>query len=89
MKSNNRVCQSCCLPLNEEEMVGTEANGEKSQDYCCYCYKDGDFTQTDATLDTILDISAKVWAEKDPNVTYEEAKILLKAKMPTLKRWSE
>ena len=83
------ICQSCCLPLNEEEIVGTEINGEKNQDYCCYCYKGGHFTQPDATLDTILDISAKVWAEKDPNVTIEEAKVQLKKKMPTLRRWSE
>ena len=89
MKNDDRICQSCCLPLNEEERVGTEANGEKSEDYCCYCYKDGVFTRPDATLETILDISAKVWAEKDPNITIEEAKVQLKKKMPTLKRWSE
>jgi len=89
MKSDDRICQSCCLPLNEEEIIGTEANGEKSQNYCCYCYKGGVFTRPDATLETILDISAKVWAEKDPNVTIEEAKVQLKRKMPTLKRWTE
>ena len=85
MKNDDRICQSCCLPLNEEELVGTEANGEKNEDYCCYCYKNGVFTRPDATLETILDISAKVWAEKDPNITIEEAKVQLKKKMPTLK----
>ena len=89
MENNERICQSCCLPLNEEELVGTEVNGDQSEDYCCYCYKDGVFTRPDATLETILDISAKVWAEKDPNITVEEAKIQLKKKMPTLKRWNE
>lgn len=88
MKNFERICQSCCLPLSDD-LVGTEANGEKSKDYCCYCYKDGVFTRPDATLDTLLEISAKVWAEKDPNVTIEDAKVQLKRKMPTLKRWSE
>jgi hypothetical protein len=37
----------------------------------------------------MLDISAKVWADKDPNVTLEEAKVQLRKKMPTLKRWCE
>jgi hypothetical protein len=89
MKSDDRICQSCCLPLNEGKLVGTEANGEKSQNYCCHCYKEGNFTQPDATLETILNISARIWADKDPNVTLEEAKVQLKAKMPTLKRWTE
>ncbi len=88
MKNYDRICQSCCLPLNDN-LIGTEANGEKSEDYCCYCYKDGVFTRPDATLEAILEIAAKVWAEKDPNVTIEDAKVQLKRKMPTLKRWSE
>jgi len=35
----------------------------------------------------MLNISAKIWAEKDPNITVEEAKKQLQKKMPTLKRW--
>ena len=89
MKNDEKICQSCCLPLTKGDICGTETNGEKSEDYCCYCYKDGVFTSPDATLETILDISAKIWAEKDPNITLEGAKIQLKKKMPTLKRWSE
>ena len=88
MKNNDRICQSCCLPLNDE-VAGTEATGEKSDDYCCYCYKGGVFTRPDATLESLLDISAGVWAEKDPSITIEEARAQLKKKMPTLKRWSE
>jgi hypothetical protein len=88
MENNERICQSCCLPMNEHT-CGTEANGDRSEDYCCHCYKSGVFTRPDATLETILDISANVWAEKDPNVTIEKAKAQLKKKMPTLKRWSE
>ena len=85
---DDRICQSCCLPLNEDSF-GTEANGESSKDYCCHCYKSGIFTTPDATLETILDISANVWAEKDPKITLEEAKAQLRKKMPTLKRWKE
>lgn len=86
MKNSNRICQSCCMPLNEPSR-GTEADGEKSQDYCNYCYKNGEFTQPDSTLEMMINISAKIWAEKDPNVTVEEAKTQLKKKLPTLKRW--
>lgn len=89
MSNNDKICQSCCMPISDDEMVGTEANGEKNQDYCCYCYKGGVFTEPDTTLEIMLDISAKVWADKDPNVTLEEAKVQLRKKMPTLKRWCE
>ena len=87
MKDDFKICQSCCMPLNEAEAVGTEADGTKCQDYCVYCYKDGEFTQPDSTLEMMLNISAEIWAEKDPNITVEEAKKQLQKKMPTLKRW--
>jgi len=87
MKNDEQVCQSCCMPLNEHELFGTEVDGEKNQDYCIYCYKDGEFTRPNSTLEMMIDISAKVWAEKDPNVTVEQAKTLLKKKLPYLKRW--
>ena len=85
--SEENVCQSCCVVLDQDELAGTEANGEKSQDYCIYCYKEGKFTQPDATLDVMINISAEVWADKDPNVTIEQAKAQLRKKLPFLKRW--
>ena len=87
MKTDEQICQSCCMPLNQHELVGTETDGEKSHDYCIYCYKDGEFTQPDTTMDIMIDISAKIWAEKDPNVTVEQAKAQLAKKLPLLKRW--
>jgi hypothetical protein len=87
MESEEPICKSCCMPLNQPELVGTEADGKKSQDYCKYCYKDGAFTKPDATLEIMIDISAKVWAEKDPTITVEQAKAQLKKKLPYLKRW--
>ncbi|KZL91066.1 zinc ribbon domain-containing protein [Clostridium magnum] len=35
-------CQSCGMPMNEE-FYGTEANNEKNQEYCIYCYENGAF----------------------------------------------
>ena len=87
MENKESVCQSCCLPLDKPELCGTEADGTRSKHYCVRCYKDGTFTQPDATLEVILDISAKVWAEKDPTITVKQAKVQLKKKFPYLKRW--
>ena len=35
-----QFCQSCAMPLTEE-ILGTNEDGSKSQDYCKFCYEDG------------------------------------------------
>ena len=39
-----QFCQSCGMPLTDENR-GTNADGSHSEDYCSYCYKNGEFTQ--------------------------------------------
>jgi hypothetical protein len=80
-------CQSCSMPIDQTDFRGTEADGSKSEKYCVYCYKDGQFLQPDATLDQMIEISAKGWAEQDPTVTYEQAKAQLEKVLPYLERW--
>lgn len=45
MKTNSEphFCQSCGMPLTEE-ILGTNADQSKNNEYCIYCYKDGAFT---------------------------------------------
>lgn len=38
------ICQSCTMPMTSEEVKGTEKDGTISQEYCIYCYQDGEFT---------------------------------------------
>lgn len=33
-----KVCQSCGLPILEQEQLGTNKDGSISKDYCKYCY---------------------------------------------------
>lgn len=39
-----RVCERCGMPMVTSEEFGTNKDGSLNQDYCTYCYKDGDFT---------------------------------------------
>ena len=48
-----KFCQSCGMPLTEE-LLGTNADGSKNEDYCIYCYKDGKFLQ-DCTMDEMIE----------------------------------
>jgi hypothetical protein len=48
---NVTFCQSCGMPLNKEEMKGTEKNGLKTDEYCKYCYENGAFKNPDMNLE--------------------------------------
>ncbi len=39
MMKEMKFCQSCGMPLTED-VLGTNADGSKNEDFCMYCYKD-------------------------------------------------
>ena len=48
----NKICQSCAMPLKKDpEKGGTNADGTKSLLYCSYCYQDGKFTRANFTAE--------------------------------------
>jgi len=85
-------CQSCGVPLENEEMKGMNADGSKSDDYCAYCYQNGAFTH-DMSMDEMIEINLKYLDEwnknSGQNLTVEEARKELKIFMPSLKRWKQ
>lgn len=83
---NMKFCQSCAMPMTEE-LCGTNADGGKSRDYCCYCYKDGKFT-SECTMDEMIDFCAGPMADNNPGMTKEQAAEQMKKFFPALKRWS-
>ena len=38
------VCQCCGMPLNEDGLISREPDGSYNEDYCKWCYADGEFT---------------------------------------------
>ena len=89
MQPEGPFCQSCNMPLAKPELCGTEKNGSKSKKYCLYCYKAGEFTLPNCTMEEMVEISAKGWSEQDPNMTYVQAKTILKQCLPHLERWQK
>ncbi len=51
-----RFCQSCSMPLDNVEVLGTEKDGSKCLKYCRYCYQNGEFTHPDMTLDEMRSV---------------------------------
>ena len=86
---NELYCQSCGMPLENEGVMGTNKDGGKNEDYCIYCYKDGNFTQ-DVTMDEMINISLNHMRElfkNDPNYNEQDALNNMKSFFPQLKRW--
>ena len=83
-------CQSCGMPLTDE-ILGTNADGSKNEEYCIYCFKDGAFTG-DFTMEEMIDFCSQFVEQynKDSgqNLTQEEYKAMLRQYYPNLKRWS-
>ena len=82
---NTARCQSCYMPMAKTEDFGTEANGGKSEDYCHYCYANGNFTSQD-TFEEAVESNIEFWRE-DGDKSDDEARARIMEVFPTLKRW--
>ncbi len=47
------VCRCCGMPLNDDGIISRENDGSYNEDYCKWCYSEGDFTYK--TKDALLD----------------------------------
>ena len=86
-----KFCQSCGMPLTED-VLGTNADGTKNEDYCMYCYKDGQFLQ-DCTMEEMIEPCAQfvnaVNEGLEKPITKEEYIGMMKSYFPQLKRWRQ
>ena len=80
-----RFCQSCGMPLEGDQLLGTEKNGAKTGEYCIYCYENGGFKQPDITMEQMIEIC--VPHMKESGMSEENARELLDKHLPVLKRW--
>ena len=86
-----KFCQSCGMPLTDD-VLGTNADGTKNEDYCMYCYKDGKFVQ-DCTMEEMIEHCAQfvnaVNEGLERPITKEEYIGMMKSYFPQLKRWRQ
>lgn len=88
----NRFCQSCGMPMYTDEFLGTNSDGSFNEDYCCYCYKDGKFTQ-DCNMEEMIQHCLNYLDEfnknSNQNFNKEEAIAQMRNFFPLLKRWKK
>lgn len=79
-----KLCQSCMMPLSEG-MYGSEIDGSKNEDYCKFCYQNGEFTN-EMTMEEMIDFCVPKTVEA-MEISEEKARKMSESIFPTLKRW--
>lgn len=77
-------CQSCGMQLDNPDLQGTEKDGSKSDEYCKYCYRNGDFINPNMTLKEMT--SLVITQMEKMNIDSKIIDKVLSA-LPNLKRW--
>jgi len=83
---NQKFCQSCAMPLGKPEEFGTNADGGRNEDYCCYCFANGAFTG-ECTMDEMIETCIPFCLEAGVYKDADEARADMAAVFPAMKRW--
>lgn len=70
-----------------DELYGNNKDGSKSEDYCKYCYEDGEFTQ-DFTMEEMIEFCIPLTVE-NTDMDEQSVTVMLNKFIPQLKRWKK
>lgn len=85
-KMEMKLCQSCGMPIESDDVLGTNKDGSINHDYCKYCYTDGEFLH-DVSMEEFIEMCSQFGAQA--GMTNEEMKELCTKLFPALKRWKK
>ena len=74
------------MPLDSDDLLGTNKDGSVNHDYCKYCYKDGEFTD-DVSMEEYIEMCSQFGEQA--GMTNEQMREYCAAVFPTLKRWKK
>ena len=77
------ICQCCGMPLEDDAIISRDSDGSLNEDYCKWCYADGNYTYSD--MDDLIDICVKNMVNE--NFTEEQARAYMKEMLPKLDYW--
>jgi hypothetical protein len=83
----NKICQSCGMPMGKPEDFGTNADGSRNEEYCRYCFENGKFIDEGITLEE--KIAKNIAIAKQMGMPEDEAEKLAKDVLPNLGRWKK
>ena len=86
------LCQSCGMPIDSDDLKGTNADGSLNQECCTYCFHEGKFTNN-FTMDQMIlhcvSFIDKMNVGTERKINRDEAIEKMKAYFPKLKRWKK
>lgn len=77
------ICQCCGMPLDDDAVISREPDGELNEDYCKWCYTDGNFVYT--SIDQLTDFL--VGRMSNEHWPPEQARAYFESSLPKLKHW--
>ena len=81
--------QSCGMLLSKEfGNPGTNADGTRGDEFCVFCFVNGDFTNPNQTLEEMIASSVENMTS-DLQMPLERATELAYSFIPTLRRWQQ
>ncbi len=78
------ICQCCGMPL-EDASISKEPDGLFNEDYCKWCYADGEYMYHD--MDELIDVCVNHMATDD--FTPEQVRAYMKDMLPKLDYWKQ
>ena len=78
------ICQCCGMPLSDDGMVSRETDGSYNEDYCKWCYADGEFAYR--SRESLLDFLISHMPNPD-NLPEEELRAQFDSYLVQLKHW--
>ena len=82
-----KICQSCSMPIIEDEEFGTNKDNSKNTYYCSFCYIDGEFVH-DVSMSKMIEITLEYMKEiQGDDLDISESRKSLQELFPNLKRW--
>ena len=76
------ICQCCGMPL-EDDAISKETDGTFNEEYCKWCYHDGEFVYT--SLEQLVDFLAGHMANAE--MSPEQVRAYLEGYLPKLNHW--
>jgi len=84
-------CQSCAMPLRKLGELGVNADESVSTEYCSHCFMDGKFVEEGISVEEMAEFNLNFLdgfnAENGTSFTPDEARVILRQHLATLKRW--
>lgn len=79
-------CQSCGMPMSSSEMFGTKNDGTETDEFCVYCYQNGQFTTPNITIQEMIDKCISIITQQNI-MPEDQARDLVTKTIPNLNRW--